>query len=339
MTSNNYLVTWMYSVSGGQDIVHHQTGKSSRQATQDLYWRCVFCLFESSHRNNNGAFQHILYVNKMPPETIDGISTTELINAFNIRILFINERSLPPKGYHKAWSTQFILIDILRQLKDLVLPNDRVVVLDSDIIFTKPVPDDFFSDIDKHQALLYTIDYPAERKINGVSTNDLRDIAKLLSTNETNLLRYEGGEIACFKGEILSQLQEELALGYEWSLKRHAQELPKFNTEEHLFSYVYWKLGLQPYTANKYIKRMWTDLSSAVNLEPGDEQRLLWHLPAEKKHGFIRCFRLMGGNGFSLRGREHQLAAIFRVKPSVRDRFMMMARIPLKKTYKLLKAI
>lgn len=339
MNATNYLVTWMYSPSAEQNIVHHQTGKSNLQETQNLYWRCVFCLFESSHRNNKDTFKHLLYVNKMPPATIDGISTVDLIRTFNIDVRMIDERSLPPKGYYKAWSSQFVLLDILRQMQQFVESHDRVVILDSDVIFSKPVQQDFFNDIDKYNSLLYTIDYPVQRSVNGVSLEELRTMVTELSPENTNSLYCEGGELICFKGAILSRLLNTVNAGYQWSLARFEKGLQKFNTEEHLFSYSYWKLGLQPFTGNKYLKRMWTDLSSAVNLEPGDERRMLWHLPAEKKHGFVRYFRLMGKNGNSLAGHEQSLATMFRVNPSIRDRFAMMARIPLKKTYKLIKAL
>lgn len=339
MKGNNYLVTWMYSPTDEQDIAHHQTGKSSLQSTQNLYWRCVFCLFESSHRNNKNIFKHLLYVNRMPPEMIDGVSTADLISTFNIEIHVIDERSLPPKGYYKAWSSQFLLIDVIRQLKEFVEPEDRVVLLDSDVIFTKPAGPDFFNDIDKFKSLLYTIDYPSHRQVNGLSLDELRSMVRELSSDDTSTLHNEGGELICFKGSILSPLLETLTTGYRWSRHRHEKGLSKFNTEEHLFSFAYWRLGLQTFTANKYIKRMWTDLSSAVNLEKGDENRMLWHLPAEKKNGFIRYFRLMSGNGNTLAGYESDLSSIFRVKPTMRDRLVMIARIPLKKTYKLLKAI
>ena len=46
MKAHNYLVTWMYSATVEQNIVHHQTGKSNRQTTQNLYWRCVFCMLK-----------------------------------------------------------------------------------------------------------------------------------------------------------------------------------------------------------------------------------------------------------------------------------------------------
>lgn len=339
MKGSNYLVTWMYSPSDEQNLVHLQTGKSNLQATQNLYWRCVFCLFESSHRNNGGKFQHMLYVNKMPPKTIDGVLTSDLIKTFNINIHIIDERSLPPAGYYKAWSSQFLLIDVIRQMKEYVLPDDRIMIVDSDVIFTKPVTEDFFNDIDKHNSLLYTIDYPATKPVNGVSLNELREMVKDLSAKDPAGLYCEGGELICFKGQKLAELLATVSHAYQWSLSRFEKGLNKFNTEEHLFSFTYWSLGFPSFTGNKYIKRMWTDLSSVVNLEAGDEHRLLWHLPAEKKHGFIRYFRLMARNGFSLAGHERSIATIFRVKPNMRDRLMMMVRIPFKRTYKLLKAI
>jgi hypothetical protein len=339
MIPANYLVTWMYSPSEDQHIVHHQTGNSANQKTQNLYWRCVFCLFESSHRNNKGLFKHVLYVNKMPPDYIDGISIADLIKTFGIEIHKIDEQSLPPKGYYKAWSSQFLLLDMLRQMTAYIKPEDRVVILDSDVIFSKPVTADFFNELDKHRSLLYTIDYPVDREVNGISLRQLRSMMSEITNKETTDLYCEGGELICFKGEILEQLAHETREGFKWSLKRFERGLPKFNTEEHLFSFAYWKVGLQPFTANVFIKRLWTDLSSAVNIETGDEQRLLWHLPAEKKNGFIRYFRLMGKNNYSLAGFEHKLKSMFRIKPTMRDKIAMMARIPLKKTYKLLKAI
>lgn len=331
MKATNYLISWMHTPS--------QVQKTGMFYDANMYWRCVFCLFESSHRNNKELFHHILYVNKMPPEKIDGVSTAEMIKAFKIEILTIDEQSLPPQGYYKSWSSQFLLLDILRQMSSYVKPEDRVVILDSDVIFSKPVHFDFLSDIDTNRALIYTIDYPIDKEVNGTSLRQLREHSKEITGNEDPAVFCSGGEFICFKGEIIDQLSTELQSAYSWSLHRFKKGLPKFNTEEHLFSFAYWRLGLNPYTANKYIKRLWTDFSSAVNLEAGDEHRMLWHLPGEKKNGFIRYFRLMAKNNNSLQGYESSLKSIFRIKPTLRDKIAMMSRIPIKKTLKLLKSI
>jgi hypothetical protein len=340
MNSKNYLVTWMYSSAKGEKIVHHQSGGDSDQLkTQNFYWRCVFCMFESSWRNNKDLFIHILYVNKLPPESIDGIPTDVLVKKFNIDIRFFPARSLPPKGFYKAWSSQFLLLDIFDEITQFIKPEDRVLILDSDCVFSKPVMPDFLNDIDTYGGLLYTIDYPPTKLTNDLSTEMIKALTTEWKGNESEGICYEGGEIVCLKGEKFAAFSKEVRNVFNWSVERHKQGLPKFNTEEHMFSAVYGVLGMRPLTGNKYIKRLWTDISSAVNLEPADEQRLIWHLPAEKKNGFVRYFRILGRNGNSLAGHEKELSSIFRIKPTFRDKLKMMAKIPLKKTYRMIKSI
>src|SRR5690349_13456125 len=296
MKGTNYLVTWMYSSAKGEKIVHHQSGDSDQQKTQNLYWRCVFCMFESSWRNNKDLFTHVLYVNKLPPETIDGISTDALVKKYNIDIRLFPVRSLPPKGFYKAWSSQFLMLDIFDEITQFIKPEDRVLILDSDCIFSKPATPDLLNDIDTYGGLLYTIDYPPNKPSNGLSTEMLRALTTERTGNNSEGVFYEGGEFVCLKGEKFPAFAREARNVFNWSVERYKQGLPKYNTEEHMFCAVYGTLGIKPFTGNKYIKRLWTDMSSAVNLEPADEQRLIWHLPAEKKNGFVRCFRLLAGN-------------------------------------------
>lgn len=339
MTGTNYLITWMYSSVAGEKVVHHQSGgNSDQQKTQNLYWRCVFCLFESSYRNNKDVFSHILYVNKFPPESIDGVSTNDLVKKYNIDIRTFPVRSMPPKGYYKAWSTQFLLLDIFDEIVQFIKPEDRLLILDSDCIFSKPVTSDFFRDVDSYGGLLYTIDYPHDKPGNGLSTKMLRALATEMTGKNSDDLFYEGGEFICLRGDMLDGFSKTARSAFNWSLQRFAQGLPKYNTEEHTFCVVYWLLGLTPSTGNKYIKRLWTDMSSGVNIEPNDEHRFIWHLPAEKKNGFIKYFRILGKNNYSFEGFEKDLISIFRVKPSFGDRLAMIAKIPLKKTYRMLKA-
>jgi hypothetical protein len=339
MKGTNYLITWMHSSAKGEKIVHHQSGDSDQLKTQNFYWRCAFCLFESSWRNNKDLFKHILYVNKLPPETIDGISTDVLIKKFNIDIRFFPVRSLPPKGFYKAWSSQFLLLDIFDEITQFIKPEDRLVVLDSDCIFSKPVTFDFLNDIDTHGGLLYTIDYPLNRQTNELSTEMLRSLTTQWAGKECDNVFYEGGEFVCMKGDRFIEFSKTARNVFNWSVERFQQGLPKYNTEEHMFSAAFGVIGMKPFTGNKYIKRLWTDLSSAVNLETSDEQRLIWHLPAEKRNGFVRYFRLMGSNNHSLAGHEQKLTNIFRIRPTLRDRLTMMAKIPLKKGYRMIKSI
>ena len=186
---------------------------------------------------------------------------------------------------------------------------------------------------------MYTIDYPPTKPSNELSREMLRALTTERTGKNSEGVFYEGGEFVCLKGEKFPAFAREARNVFNWSVERYKQGLPKYNTEEHMFCAVYGTLGMKPFTGNKYIKRLWTDISSSVNLEPADEQRLIWHLPAEKKNGFVRYFRILGRNGNSLAGYEKQLPSIFRIKPTLRDRLTMMAKIPLKKTYRMIKSI
>jgi len=74
------IVTWMYSSPMGEQISHAQIGKSCDTIeAQNIYWRCIFLLFESSTRLNRET-RHILFVNQNPPRSIDGIKIDELID-------------------------------------------------------------------------------------------------------------------------------------------------------------------------------------------------------------------------------------------------------------------
>ena len=63
-----------------------------------------------------------------------------------------------------------------------------------------------------------------------------------------------------------------------------------------MFSLLAERLGLRNDTGNRYVKRMWTT-SQYCNVAPGDEALSVWHLPAEKKAGLHRLYRLLEREG------------------------------------------
>ena len=63
-----------------------------------------------------------------------------------------------------------------------------------------------------------------------------------------------------------------------------------------MFSLLAERLGLRNDTGNRYVKRMWTT-SQYCNVAPGDEALSVWHLPAEKKSGLHRLYRLLEREG------------------------------------------
>lgn len=288
----NVIVTWMYCSPINESILHAQIGKESgTQRTQDYYWRCVFLLFESSARLNRNA-RHILFVNKSPPRTIDGISLDKLSSQYNIEVIKLQSITKSPSDYYHAWNTQFIVLDVLDQLKEEVGGSDNIFILDSDIIFNEAISNELMNDIESHKALLYSIDYSRNHDINGLTRVELLEISKEMNSGfPVDDFVYSGGELICCRGSEISIIADMGRKAYLTSLERHREGRAKFNEEAHLLSYVYHTLGYQPYTANKYVKRIWTDRSAYCNIDGSECDLVMWHLPAEKKAGFLKVFR------------------------------------------------
>ncbi len=288
----NIIVTWMYSSPGNENILHAQMGSASgSQKIQNLYWRCVFLLFESSTRLNPGA-RHILFINQNPPGTIDGVDINRLIQQFNIEIIEFPTITKSPLDYYGAWNTQFIVLDVLDWLKKNINKEDNIFILDSDIIFNKPINEKLLSALKDHGALLYSIDYTEDHDINGLTLFDLVKIAKEINTGfPSDDFTYSGGEFICCTGREIPKIARIARKSYRLSLERHKKGLKKFNEEAHLLSYVYHELGYQTHTGNQFIKRMWTNRSIYSNIDGTEFDLVLWHLPAEKKRGFVNVFK------------------------------------------------
>lgn len=286
------ISTWMYSTPPGDKVLHNQVGRDSDlQETQNYYWRCLFCLFESSHRLNDDV-RHILFVNKPPPESIDGIPTARLIQDFRIEIVTLENFTRPPKDSFAAWNTQFIVLDVIDWLAAHAADDDAVLILDGDCVFNKPIGPEFLADLNREGALLYSLDYPPDHSINGLSRRELavvsRDYDPAIRFDE---FVYNGGEFICAMGRELAGIGKLARQAFQASLDRAARGLPKFCEEAHLLSHVYHQLGYRSHTGNGYIKRIWTNRGVHSNVDGGESGLAIWHLPAEKKRGFVDQFK------------------------------------------------
>ncbi len=288
----NVIATWMYSSPKGEKILHHQVGRNSgTKRIQNYYWRCVFLLFESSNRLNSDC-RHLLFVNKMPPASIDGIDTKSLLQQYLIEVVELPTITLTSPDYYSAWNTQFIVLDILDWLKDNCADDDSVIVLDSDVIFHRPISKELEQEAEKHKALLYTINYPVDYKINGLTRNEMLRIAQEIEPGFSgNDFSYSGGEFIIFRGSEAKKIADCARRYFRICLQRHEKGQPKFNEEAQLLSFVYHVLGYKTRTANKYIRRIWTDRSIFSNVDGTEDGLILWHLPAEKTNGFLKVFR------------------------------------------------
>ena len=219
----NVIVTWMYSSPEGENIFHAQVGSNSgTQRIQNYYWRCALLLFESSNRLNPEA-RHILFINKRPPSKIDGVDINRLIQQYNIELIEFPTITKTPSDYYKGWNTQFMVLDILDWLKENVADDDAIFILDSDIIFNKPLNEDLLSELKTHKALLYSIPYGDKHNINGLTRLDLMEIANDMNPDcPVNEFIYSGGEYVCCLGNEISKIADTGRETYVTSLERHS---------------------------------------------------------------------------------------------------------------------
>jgi hypothetical protein len=289
------IATWVYCSPENEKIIYWQVGEKSDSAEfQNVYWRCVFCLFESSHRLNSNV-EHILFINQYPPSEIDGISINSLIYRYGINIVTLTDYSIPPAEYSDGWNSQFFVLDIIGWLAEKYENSDAILILlDSDCIFNKPIDYNFINDAKENGALLYSIDYPEDYKINGLSRFDLKKLAIHYSGLRLNSFVYNGGEFFCATSKVIKGIAREAREAYEASIKRNDMGLQKFNEEAHLLSYVYHKLGFKTHTANKYIRRIYTNRFVTRTVDGFENDLTIWHLLSEKKRGFVEMFRTIG---------------------------------------------
>ena len=144
------IATWMYSAPSGDVSLHHQVGASiGKQKIKNIYWRCCANLFRSAHITNPDAVYY-LFCNELPPETIDGQKFRGLLASFGVEIKILENTTRPPEGFHDAWSTQFIVLDILEALKEVASENDAVLILDSDCLITHKFSERFVNKLKRH---------------------------------------------------------------------------------------------------------------------------------------------------------------------------------------------
>ena len=316
----NVIVTWMLTVPKGEKILHAQTGVDSDQLeTQLLYWRCIFCLFESSARLNDNA-RHILFYNQPPPDEIDEIDIKHLIEKYRIECHALTKTTRPPLDYYLAWNTQFIMLDVIEMLAGMCGPEDMVLILDADCIFNMPIPETMVQDVKTHQALVYSLDYPLDYPINGLSRRQLKALALEYDPGlQIEEFSINGGEFICLLGSQLGIFGKRAREAYQVSLLRHGQELCKFHNDEHLLSFVAHQCGYKTHTGNRYIRRIWTQHGVYTNITGNEAEYVIWHLPAEKNRGFIDSFRMLTPeNDYSLSHVEN-LDRIFRIKISAAE--------------------
>ncbi len=288
-THKTVIGTWLHAETKGMESLYPQVGgASSSSAFQDIYWRCVMLFFASSVRHNPQA-AHTLFTTVSQVPDVGGFSTSGFLKRLGVEVVQVPFTYLPPPGYYGAWRNQFYILDIIQYLDAHGADDEQYVILDSDCVFTGSV-DRLSGQLSQNGLLALDLDLPLDEDINGLTQRDMKQIFEEIGQPcPADAAKYYGGEFFAATSSVINQLACEVNPLWEICLSRFDAGKLKFNEEAHFLSFLYAKLGYGGATANSYAGRIWTGLKFR-NTSPKDFALIIWHIPAEKKHGIKRLF-------------------------------------------------
>lgn len=283
----NYLVTWFYREDKKDASFYPQVGGSTCSTEiQDIYWKCVYDFFSSAQLcNTNVHFVFFTNVEELPSDMC-GVNLKEFFKRGNIQVIRKELSAKTPKDWHKAWRNQFYVFDILDYFKDGAEGN--ILILDSDCLIRKPL-NSLFQKIEKEGVVLYDYGYPEKAWLNGIKIAQMKKLYEEFYGGGVDGLTYKCGELIAVRSDVIAELMDVYHELWKFNYEKYLQKKIKLNEEAHFLSFIFYRMGYINSYANKYIKRMWTAFEYD-NVCKDDMKLAIWHLPAEKKYGFVKIF-------------------------------------------------
>ncbi|WP_256010004.1 hypothetical protein [Desertivirga xinjiangensis] len=290
----NHICTWLCADKKGEESLFPQSGqKSSSQAHQNIYWRCLIVFFITSKRFNRNE-KHVLFTNVQHLPKIDGRSVRDILADLEVEIIHTDFKYKTPKGYYGLFQNQFYEFSILEHISQNNPNADhKYLILDSDCVFIKPAQR-LFAEAEKNGFISFEIDSPVNYDINGLSRLEMKTLfEELLEKPVNDIPSYHLGEFLLCSVENIKKIFADFQELWPKLLERHALGLKKLNEEAHTLSYLYYKNGLHASQDNSFIKRIWTNPLFYRNVKPEDVDLTIWHLPAEKTYGIAGMYNYL----------------------------------------------
>ena len=302
-----YIATWVYLDSPEEKSNYYNTGGDSTSSEfQAVYWRCIVLFYETSLRFHQ-EMKHLFFTNTKIIPIIDGLDIAKFFRENDITVISLTNLFPLPQNYFSSFRNQFFEFTIIDYLSQIMSNTDMLILLDSDCVFSKSLAPAFaVLSQTESSAMTYVVDYLDDYEIHGVTGDNMRQISKELGLELDKNPYYSGGELLFAKGSFFKYVASDFKTLYDNMIERHEQNRNKFNEEAHVLSYYYYKLNANVGGMDSYIKRMWTNQNYFRNIEPGDTDFTIWHLPNEKRAGIDKLFNLIS-NGNSLRTMDLKL--------------------------------
>ena len=280
---------------------------SSDDAFQAIYWRCLVVEMLGARLFNPDL--RLVVVSNVEPPSVDGLALRPVFDRLGVEWVRRPLTHRLPRPIASAWGNVLYFYDVLGWLADEA-PDARLILIDSDVVVTGPL-DAPFEALTVDPVLGYTLGTAADEPLNGSTLSALTAIAAArFGRAPTAPVAHMGGEFLGIRGDALGDWRPHAEAIWA-DMAAGAPGLAGVTTEEHVWSLLFAGVDVPVGDAGRWIKRMWTDPQHNT-VVAGDEARPLWHLPAEKRYGFLDLFRWCRARGFApdLSPDEFRVAAL-----------------------------
>jgi hypothetical protein len=284
--SRTIIATWFHADQPGYEGQYSQTlGDSKSQEHYDIYLRCIylFFFFLESHKRTE---QRYLFINSHAESIITKDFRNQLEN-WNVKIVVLINHHIPPSKNGVKWRNQFFMLDIISYLSKF---ESNCIILDSDVIATTNKEVEFTN---QAEVIGYVVSQDPTETINGLQVRELSELYSLFTnTHDKRKIKYLGGEFIALKGNIIKEFSKICELYYAKNLLMAQQGFLYCREEAHLFSLVSANFRLDE-TGDKWISRIWTQPWTFRSIPANWETLVFLHLPAEKKTGIKRVYKII----------------------------------------------
>jgi hypothetical protein len=280
------LATWFHGDTADLRGEYAQmVGDSTSPAHWRIYLDCID-LFLASARRWDDDLRLAVVLNPAAAESLTADRRARWSAAGAVVVVAENTHRVPA-DFHGQWQNQFFVLDCLRVLSEAAMPGESVVLADSDCLVTRPLTD-VDAVVQRHGRAFYAVPFAEDVEINGLTRRALAALADELHGRTVESLPYLGGEFLAFRSDLLPADLVRFDDAFAWALDRAARGLPHPNEEAQLISVALATDVPAESLVENVVRRVWTQPWTLRNAGPTDRELAVWHLPAEKRTGFVR---------------------------------------------------
>lgn len=265
---------------------------SSGAKFQDVYWRCITA-FLFSAKINAQECRLILFSNINPP-SVDGVDLSRVFEKLGVNVVILPLTHRLPNV--SKWGNVFYFMDILEALPKFCENQGRFALFDSDVVLTGSIMP-LMRRIGEAGIVGYRVDSAEDEDVNGLSMAQAARLAEQWTGSvQPKTIPHLGGELLAFDLSRRAEILLVFAALWDGIIAR-AKGLDTIRTEEHLWSVAAAAKDWHVADGNDQIKRLWTARNYRT-VDKSDQSLPIWHLPAEKRYGFVDMFRWMADRNF-----------------------------------------